>query len=193
MTYEKIERDEYEMSVAEYLRPAVADEECIDVHITHTPAGDAPGDLKIFVGSVDAPFDLAGRQPIESKALDDDSTLNIYEMPDGVEALVIHHPPQSPPISVSFFSIELHDWPTVGSVEEDLGPRFKKALRLLLEACLEARGADEERESVFFERVEACERRRKDEKREAETGEEIAGAEANPARNQSPREEAENA
>ncbi len=141
MTYEMNERDEYEMSVAEYLRPAVADKEYIDVHISHTLAEDAPGDLKIFVGSVDAPFDLAGRQPIESKALDDDSTLNIYEMPGGVEALVIHHPPQSPPISVSFFSIELHDWPTGRSVEEDLGPQFKKALRLLLEACLEARDA----------------------------------------------------
>ncbi len=162
MTYEKIERDEYEMSVAEYLRPAVADEEYIDVHISHTLAEDAPGDLKIFVGSVDAPFDLAGRQPIESKALDDDSTLNIYEIPGGVEALVIHHPPQRPPISVSFFSIELHDWPTERSVEEDLGPRFKKALRLLLEACLEARGAHEERWSTLFEGAEAREGGRKD-------------------------------
>ncbi len=193
MTCEKIERDEYEVRIAEYLRPAVADEECIDVHISHTLAEDAPGELKIFVGSVDAPFDLAGQQPIESKALDDDSTLNVYEMPGGVEALVIHHPPQRPPISVSFFAIELHDWPTERSVEEDLGPRFRKALQLLLEACLEARDADEERWSALLEGAGASERRRKDEKREADTGEEMPGAEENPARNQSPRKEAHDA
>lgn len=179
MTYEKNELDEYEVRVAEYLRPAVAGEEGIGVHITHTQVEDAPGDLKIFVGSLETPFDVAGRQLIESKALDDDSTLNTYEMTDGVEALVIHHPPQRPPICVSFFALELHDWPTGRSVEEDLGPRFKEALRLLLEACLEARAVDYEYWSALLDRLA--------------TGEEMPGAEENPARNQSPGEEAHNA
>ena len=194
MTCKKTERDEYEISVAEYLRPALANHERLGVKITHTQIGEETIEwLNIAVGSVGAPFDSTSGRLIESKVMDEDSTLEIYEMPDGVNAIVFHHPPQRPPFNVPYFSVELYDWPIERSVEEDLGPRFRKALQLLLEACLEARDAAEERWSALHEGAGASERRRKDEKREAETGEEMPGAEENPARNQSPRKEAHDA
>lgn len=142
MTCKKTERDEYEMSVAEYLRPALANHNHFGVKITHIPIGEGSIEwLNIAVGSVNAPFDPTSGQLIDSKVMDEDNTLEVYEMPGGVEAIVFHHPPQRPPFNCPYFSVELHDWPIERSVEEDLGPRFRKALQLLLEACLEARHA----------------------------------------------------
>lgn len=142
MTCKKTERDEHEVRVAEYLRPALANHKSFDVHIKHVPVrlGNIEW-LNIAVGSVELPFDPTSGQLIESQAMNEDNTLNVYAMPDGAKAIVIHHPPQRPPFIVPFFAVELHDWPIERSIEEDLGPRFRKALQLLLEACTEARDA----------------------------------------------------
>jgi hypothetical protein len=63
-----------------------------------------------------------------------------YDMGDGTRAIRIHlKAGERSPLAVPYFAIRLEDWPLTRSVEEDFGPRFVRALGLLLEVCIEAR------------------------------------------------------
>ena len=109
MTSDRPERHEYEGKLAKYLAPMLTDH--VGAYIEHTQAGES-WNLQVMLGRI---YD----KHVDYKGID--------------------YPPQRPGIVVPFFSLQLHDWPLWRSVELDLGPRFRKALALLSDACEEAR------------------------------------------------------
>ncbi len=140
MTCDRSCRNDYEIRLAEYLRPAIAHHECTVVYIDHYPDRDT-GKLTVTVGgSMCMPEDSPDNKLEEYEKLDEESALGLREISDEWSEIVTRYPPQRPNIDVPFFSIELIDWPAGCSPELDLGADFREAVRLLTDACSRARG-----------------------------------------------------
>jgi len=97
-----------------------------------TPEGDEPAEHR---------FDLDSARLVDVEVHDDGSLVEHWEAPDGGEASLIVPPGQSESLCVPLFSIRLYDWPLARQPERNLGPGFKRAASLLVEACVESRRA----------------------------------------------------
>jgi hypothetical protein len=156
MSCERFDRDDYEVRVADYIRGVLPLHEGVDVSVGHTSDGwiEFPTDngdrkreevfsLEVVVGYADGvPWpgpEACLAELAEKRQLDDERTLETWQLPGGEVALVIQGLPQRPELIGPLFSVALGDWPLERSPETDLGPRFTEALKLLTEACIEAR------------------------------------------------------
>lgn len=157
----KFDRSDYELQLADYIYDALAVHGWFGAYVKHIPLGEfrAPGmvyvggsahedvqTLEIFVGALDGtpddsqPFENATL--LESRWTDEGGQWDEYDMGDGTRATVHHlQPGERIPLVLPYFAIRLEDWPVTQTIEEGFGPRFKKALQLLLEICLDAREA----------------------------------------------------
>jgi len=159
MSCRKFDRDEYEQSVAEYLKSAFTDEKWVGFWVDHAainrkPAGVA-GDnwteiqgLQVTVGSVSYLDSYPGSEDEFNGAIlirrepdEEGRFLEVWKLTDGRQAHIYSCQPHRPVMDVPFFSVLLRDWPLERHPDTDLGPRFVEALRLLLEASGEARDA----------------------------------------------------
>ena len=153
MSCEKLDQDEYEQSVAEYVRGALPDPERAEVYIERVPVAwslqtdpDSGESIEIPIAAClevtisfpdpypcrDGELDPTAVGLAEVRPLDDGRMLAVWDRIDGTQTHIIYCPPQQPQRTKPWFSITLEEWPLHDY--EALGPRFLEGLKLIVEA-----------------------------------------------------------
>ncbi len=158
-----VTRDELEVRVARYAGEALDPDGWVRVGVSHRrmawffQGGAADSDVEErlrlqlgfgVLGGVpedDVPaehrFDRDSARLVDVEVRESGSLIEHWEAPDGGETVLIVLPRQSANLCVPLFSIRLYDWPLARQPEKNLGPGFKRAVSLLVDACVESRRA----------------------------------------------------
>jgi hypothetical protein len=156
-----VTRDELEVRVARYANEALDPDGSDRVSVSHRRVGAADSDVEeplrlqicfgpsrtadhlwILIGSsrtAEYRFDWDSARLVDVKVNERGCLTEHWEAPDGFQADLFVLPAQDAPIDVELFSIRLYDWPLARQPERNLGPGFKRAVSLLVEACWEWR------------------------------------------------------